>query len=68
MEILNEQLLKVYISRFQENESKYNFSLLNGETVRYQEDQCTKSKRKYQIPTRGLFLTCTENSVLFWHT
>ncbi len=48
--------------------SKYNFSLLNRETVHYQEDQCTKNKHKYQILTHGLFLTCTENSVLFWHT
>jgi hypothetical protein len=56
--------------------SKPNFALENGVfklylfwgkwgTVRYHEDQCTKKKHMFRIPTCGLFLTCTENSFLF---
>jgi hypothetical protein len=34
-------------------------------TVRYHEDQYTKNKRMFWIPSHGLFLTCTESSFLF---
>jgi hypothetical protein len=33
--------------------------------VRYHEDHCTKNKHMFQVLTRVLFLTCTENSFLF---
>jgi hypothetical protein len=33
--------------------------------VCYHENWCTKNKRMIRIPTRGLFLSCTENSFLF---
>jgi hypothetical protein len=33
--------------------------------VCYHEDWCTKNKRMFWIPMRGLFLSCTENSFLF---
>jgi hypothetical protein len=43
---------------------------LNGgaPTVPNHEDWCTKNKRIIQILTRGLFLTCTDNSFYFAHT
>jgi hypothetical protein len=36
-------------------------------SVRYHHDWCTMNKRMIWIPTRGLFLTCTENSFYSAH-
>jgi hypothetical protein len=36
--------------------------------VRYHEDLCSKNKRMFRISTLGLFLICTERSLLFEYT
>jgi hypothetical protein len=37
--------------------------------VHYHEDRCTKNKSMFWVLRRGLFLTCTENSFLYFsHT